>query len=265
MVDKNQATILLFSGLDPTGGAGIQADIETITSLGATACSIVTALTVQDTNSVQTYTNVDSTFIEKQARCILDDININCIKVGMLADEKIINVVSTIINDYPEISLIIDPIYSAGGGGELTQLDSFKKLLSELIPKATIITPNSIEARALAAVDNLAECAEYILNTGCQAVLITGTHESGSDVCNTLYSKNQVISNSWPRLPDSYHGSGCTLSSSIAAYLALGQDLESAVYKAQQYTYNTLLNARKIGRRQLIPNRFFAKNNNNDK
>ncbi len=260
MPKNSEANVLVFSGLDPTGGAGIQADIETITSLGAKPCSIITALTVQDTTSVHDYCNVNSQFIAQQARCILNDISIQCIKLGMIADENIIKVIALIVEDNPRIPLVIDPILTAGGGGTLTNSGSYTRLLNDLIPRATIITPNSVEARRLVnGTDNLAECAEYLLKSGCQSVLITGGHENDTDVCNTLYIDNSVINSNWPRLAGQYHGSGCTLSASIAAYIALGQDLESAVYNAQQYTYNTLLDATKVGRGQLIPNRFFAK------
>jgi len=261
MHKTSHANVLVFSGLDPTGGAGIQADIETITSLGANPCSIVTALTVQDTNSVQSCVNVDSSLIEQQALCILNDIPIQCIKLGMIADEKIITVIAEITKQFPEIPLVIDPIFSAGGGGALSNASAFESLKNELIPRASIVTPNSIEARQIAqGIDDLAKCAENILETGCRAALITGTHEDSDEVCNTLYITGHTISNNWPRLPKEYHGSGCTLSSSIAVFLALGQDIESAVTNAQQYTYNTLLNAKKIGHGQLIPNRFFSQN-----
>jgi len=261
MLKIDQANVLVFSGLDPTGGAGIQADIETLTSLGAKPCSIVTALTVQDTNSVQSYVNVDSSLIKQQALCILNDIPIQCIKLGMIADDKIITIIAEITKQFPEIPLVIDPIFSAGGGGSLSNTAAFESLITELVPRASIITPNSIEARQLAqGIDELAKCAENILETGCQSVLITGTHEDSAEVCNTLYISGHSISKNWPRLPEEYHGSGCTLSSSIAAFLALSQDIESAVTNAQQYTYNTLLNAKKIGHGQLIPNRFFDHN-----
>jgi len=259
MSNKTHANVLLFSGLDPTGGAGIQADIETITSLGAKPCSIITALTVQDTSAVHSVINIDSDVINQQARCLLNDIPIQCIKLGMIADEKIIRVIAAIIRDNPKISVVLDPIWSAGGGGALSNSSAYELLISELVPHATIITPNSLEARQLASgIQNLTKCAEYLLSTGCQSVLITGSHEHTHDVCNTLYKDNKIISKSWPRLPNNYHGSGCTLSSSIAAFLALDQDLESAVTNAQQYTYNTLLNATQIGLGQLIPNRFFS-------
>ncbi|MFV1982597.1 MAG: bifunctional hydroxymethylpyrimidine kinase/phosphomethylpyrimidine kinase [Thiohalomonadales bacterium] len=259
MLKNTHANVLVFSGLDPTGGAGIQADIETITSLGAKPCSIITALTVQDTNTVQSYSNVDSKFIKQQALCILNDIPIQCIKLGMIADEEIINVIADIITDYPNIPMVIDPVLTAGGGGNLTNDTAFNCLLTKLIPKASIITPNSMEARALVSgTINLNKCAEYLLSLGCQSVLITGGHEESNDVCNTLYMENQIISKKWPRLPAEFHGSGCTLSSSIATFVAMGLDIESAVYNAQQYTYNTLLNAKKIGHGQLIPNRFYS-------
>ncbi|MFV2060097.1 MAG: hydroxymethylpyrimidine/phosphomethylpyrimidine kinase [Gammaproteobacteria bacterium] len=258
------ATVLVFSGLDPTGGAGIQADIETILSLGAKPCSIITALTVQDTISVHKYSTVESDFIAQQARCILNDISINCIKIGMIASEEIITEILSIVSDFPKIPLVIDPIWSAGGGGALSNSKTYNRLLTELIPRASIVTPNSVEARKLVpSAKNLEECADNLLSNGCKSVLITGAHEDSSDVCNTFYSKDHIIPQNWPRLAQNYHGSGCTLSSSIAAFIAMGQDLESAVYNAQQYTYNTLLNACKIGRGQLIPNRFFSSGNKN--
>ncbi len=257
MLNKKQANLLVFSGLDPSGGAGIQADIETITSLGAKPCSIITALTVQDTRAVQTYINVDSQLIEQQARCILDDIAIHCFKLGMIADQKIIDVIVKIVKDYPKIPLVIDPIYVAGGGGALSDSTAYQQLITKLLPLASIITPNSIEARQIAlGSDNLAECAEYIIKTGCQSVLITGSHENSVEVSNTLYFNKQVITHNWPRLEHDYHGSGCTLAASVATYIAQGQSIESAVYNAQQYTYNTLLNANKVGLGQLLPNRF---------
>ncbi len=262
MPKNNDANVLVFSGLDPTGGAGIQADIETITSLGAKPCSIITALTIQDTTSVHDYCNVNSEFIARQARCILNDIPIQCIKLGMIADENTIKEIVSIVEDNPEIPLVIDPIFAAGGGRTLTNSNSYTRLLNDLIPKASIVTPNSVEARKLVTgTDNLAKCAEYLLSSGCKSVLITGGHENNIDVCNTLYIDNNITSRRWPRLTGEYHGSGCTLSSSIAAYIALGHKLESAVYKAQQYTYNTLLDAKKIGLGQLIPNRFYSSRN----
>jgi len=253
------ANVLVFSGLDPTGGAGVQADIETITSLGVQACSVITALTVQDTTNVKSYVNVENQLIARQAQCILNDIPIHCIKLGMIADENIITVIHDIVIENPDIPLVIDPIFLAGGGTALSNTQAYEHLISDLIPHASIITPNSNEARQLTTENNnLNKCAEILLNRGCQSVLITGGHEISENVCNTLYIEKQIINEKWTRLSGEYHGSGCTLSSSIAAYIALGQDLKSAVYNAQHYTYNTLLYAKKIGQGQLIPNRFFA-------
>jgi len=261
MSNRSHANVLVFSGLDPTGGAGLQADIETITSIGATACSIVTAVTVQDTTSVQAVHSIDSRFIGQQARCILNDIDIQCFKLGMIAEVEIINELVAIIKANPDIPLVIDPIFSAGGGGDLSNNTVYQQLKSELFPYATIITPNSMEARQLSGQHDLKDCAQYLLDYGCQSVLITGSHEQSIEVCNTLYYQDQQIESNWPRLPDNYHGSGCTLSSSIAAFIALDFELDTAVYKAQQYTYNTLLNAKKKGLGQLIPDRFYATNN----
>jgi hydroxymethylpyrimidine/phosphomethylpyrimidine kinase len=157
-------------------------------------------------------------------------------------------------------------VLASGRGDELASEDMLAAIRELLIPQTTIITPNSIEARRLAAEEtadgedhpDLAECARRILDSGCEYVLITGTHENTGEVVNTLYGSEGVVrSDSWPRLPGSYHGSGCTLASALAATIANGVEMEEAVRDAQEYTWQSLKLAFRPGMGQHIPDRLF--------
>jgi hydroxymethylpyrimidine/phosphomethylpyrimidine kinase len=251
--------VLCFSGLDPTGGAGIQADIETIASLGAHPAAIITALTVQDTISVKRFEAVDSLLLVEQARAILEDMPVAAIKIGMLASRGVIEAIHGILIDYPDIPVVLDPVLTAGGGGQLMDDDAIDALVELLLPQTTVLTPNSNEARALApTADNLAACAEALLDRGCDYVLITGGHEPTAGIINSLYSNHRELEQlDWQRLPHQYHGSGCTLASGIAALLALGLDPVMACNEAQEFTWESLKHARRIGMGQHIPNRLF--------
>lgn len=251
--------VLCFSGLDPTGGAGIQADIETIACMGAHPAPIITALTVQDTVTVKRFEAVSSLLLVEQARTILEDIPVAAIKIGMLANRAIIEAIHSILMDYPTIPVVLDPVLKGGGGGGLLEEDALDALIELLLPQITVLTPNSMEARTLATnADNLPACAESLLDKGCQYVLITGGHENTEGIINTLYSNHRELEQTdWQRLPDEYHGSGCTLAAAIAALLAQGLDPVVAVNEAQAYTWESLKTAHRIGMGQLIPNRLF--------
>jgi len=256
---SNMPTVLCFSGLDPTGGAGIQADIETIASMGAHPAPVVTALTVQDTSSVKRFESVDSLLLVEQARTVLEDMPIAAIKIGMLANRAIIEAIHSILVDYPDIPVVLDPVLKGGGGGDLLASDALDALLELLVPQTTILTPNSIEARVLAKdADSLPACAESLLDKGCDYVLITGGHESTEGIVNTLYSNHRELEQTeWTRLPHEYHGSGCTLASAITAMLALGIDPVTATHEAQTFTWEALKSANRMGMGQFIPNRLF--------
>ncbi len=251
--------VLCFSGLDPTGGAGIQADIETITSMGAHPAPIITALTVQDTSRVRRFEPVNSLLLVEQARSILEDMPVAGIKIGMLANRAIIEAIHSILIDYPDIPVVLDPIVNAGGGGQLLDENGLDALLELLVPQTTVLTPNSVEARILARdADTLSACAESLLDRGCRYVLITGSHETTEGVVNTLYSNHRELEQTdWQRLPHQYHGSGCTLAAAIAAMLAQGLDPVMAANEAQTFTWESLKHAHRLGMGQLIPNRLF--------
>lgn len=251
--------VMCFSGLDPTGGAGIQADIEAINSMGAHAAPIITAHTVQNTHDVLRFENSDPMLLVEQARAVLDDMDVQAFKLGMLGDTAIIEAVHTILNDNPELPVVFDPVLTAGGGKNLTGTDSTTAIRNLILPLTTILTPNSLEARKLApSADTLNACASALQDDGCDYVLITGTHEQSEDVVNTLYNNHRVMETfHWDRLEHEYHGSGCTLAASIAGLVAHGLEPFTAINEAQSYTWHSLESAYQLGKGQRIPNRFF--------
>jgi hydroxymethylpyrimidine/phosphomethylpyrimidine kinase len=181
----------------------------------------------------------------------------------MLGDVSVIEAIHSILQDYSDIPVICDPVLTAGGGSELSHADSVEALRSLILPLTTILTPNSIEARDLAkGADSLAACANALQETGCEYVLITGTHEQTDEVENTLFTNHRVMETFyWKRLPHDYHGSGCTLAAGIAALIAHGLDPFTAIHEAQEFTWQSLLHANPIGKGQWIPNRFFWTDN----
>jgi hydroxymethylpyrimidine/phosphomethylpyrimidine kinase len=257
--------VLTFSASDPSGGAGMQADLLTLASMGCHPLSVITALTVQDTLGVESVLPIDADWVADQARQLLEDMPVDAFKLGVLGSVESIAAIAEIVSDYPDVPLILDPVLASGRGDELATGEMTRALRELLLPQTTILTPNSVEARRLADVDDddddapsLADCAARLVAQGCEYVLITGTHENTPKVVNTLYGKDGVVrTDSWPRLPETYHGSGCTLASAIAAMLANGLDLADAVREAQDYTWHTLQKAYRPGMGQWLPDRLF--------
>lgn len=257
--------VLVFAATDPSGGAGVQADIMTLSSMGCHPLSCVTAVSVQDTMGVEDVFPLDPEWVADQARCVLEDMPVAAFKIGVLGSVEAIAVIAEVVSDYPEVPLVLDPVLTSGRGDELATEDMISAMRELLIPQSTIITPNSLEARRLTADEaeeqdhpSLAECARRLAATGCEYVLITGTHENTPQVVNTLYNKEGVLrSDSWERLPGHYHGSGCTLASAIAAAVANGLAIEEAVRDAQEYTWQALKSAFRPGMGQHIPDRLF--------
>jgi hydroxymethylpyrimidine/phosphomethylpyrimidine kinase len=255
--------VLVFAASDPSGGAGLQADIMTLSSMGCHPLSVITAVTVQDTMGVDDVSPIDAEWVADQARCVLEDMPVAAFKIGLLGSLEQIAAIAEVVSDYPDVPLILDPVLASGRGDELVPEETMHALKELLIPQSTIITPNSLEARRLAAEEgedalDLAECARRIIAGGCEYVLVTGTHENTPQVVNTLYSQEGVVrADSWQRLPGSYHGSGCTLASAIAATIANGLEIADAVKDAQEYTWQTLKAAFRPGMGQHIPDRLF--------
>ena len=257
--------VMTFAATDPSGGAGLQADLLTIASMGCHPLSVVTAVTVQDTSGVDDVLPIDPEWVADQARAMLEDVPVAAFKIGLLGSVENIAAIAEVLADYPDIPLVLDPVLASGRGDELANDDMLDAMRELLIPQTTILTPNSMEARRLAMNEDneeddptLEECAKRILSMGCEYVLITGTHEQTPKVINTLYSERGVISSdSWARLPGIYHGSGCTLAAAIAALLAQGVDVPEAVKEAQEYTWQTLNAGFRPGMGQHIPDRLF--------
>ncbi len=264
--DISLPVVMTIAGSDPTGGAGIQADIEAISSMGCHATAVVTTITVQDTTNVLHFTPQDAELVIQQARAILEDVSVETIKLGMLGNGEIAEAVHTLLLDYPDIPVVFDPIIRAGGGTQLADEELCDVMVNLLLPLATITTPNSLEARLLAPeADNLDACAMALLDHGTQYVLLTGSHEKTENVANTLYGNHRKLKRfTWERLDGNYHGSGCTLSSAIAALLAQGHEPLSTIDEAQHYTWQTLKHAYRIGMGQYIPNRFYWANDDQD-
>ncbi|WP_153130028.1 bifunctional hydroxymethylpyrimidine kinase/phosphomethylpyrimidine kinase [Dechloromonas hortensis] len=256
--------VLVFAASDPSCGAGVQADILTLASLGCHPLTALTALTVQDTVGVQSVHPVAAELLEQQARTVLEDMPVAAFKIGVLGSVENVVTVAEILSDYPEIPLIFDPVLASGRGDEFSGEEIISAMRELLLPQTTLLTPNAPEARRLAESDDdesepsIDVCAQRLIEMGAQYVLITGTHESTPQVVNTLYGPQGVIRrDSWERLPGSYHGSGCTLASAITGCIAGGASIEDAVRDAQDYTWQTLKNGFHAGMGQLIPDRFF--------
>jgi hydroxymethylpyrimidine/phosphomethylpyrimidine kinase len=255
--------VLTFAASDPSGGAGMQADILTLASMGCHPLSVLTAITVQDTMGVEGIQALDPDWVADQARCLLQDMPVDAFKIGVLGSVENIAVIAEILSDYPDVPLVLDPVLASGRGDEFASEEMMHAMRELLLPQTTILTPNSMEARRLAEVDDdeelaLDACAERLIEMGAAHVLVTGTHEATAQVVNTLYGKGGVMrTDSWQRLPGSYHGSGCTLAAAIAAMLANGLDLPEAVREAQDYTWHTLEKAYRPGMGQFLPDRLF--------
>ena len=254
--------VLAFAASDPTGGAGLQADLLTLASLGCHPLSVLTGLTAQDTLGVESLLAIEPDWVASQARRVLADIPVAAFKLGVLGSARNAQVIATILTEYPRPPVVLDPVLASGRGDALADTESIQVMRSALLPRTMVLTPNSIEARRLAGAPpdaDLAGCARELTRLGCRYVLVTGTHEPGAQVVNTLYdARGEVRTDRWRRLPASYHGSGCTLASALAALLAKGLDVEPAVRQAQDYTWQALAAGFRPGNGQHLPDRFFA-------
>ena len=257
--------VLVFAATDPSGGAGLQADLLTLSSMGCHPLSVVTGITVQDTTGVEDILAMDAEWVVDQARCILEDVPVAVFKLGVLGSVEIIAAIAEIVADYPEVPLVLDPVLTSGRGDELANEEMLEALRDLILPQTSLVTPNVMELMRLAYDEapeeerpDYARAAMEVLESGCEFVLVTGTHAPGVQVVNTLYGREGIIrSDRWERLPGSYHGSGCTLSSAIAASLAQGLPIPEAVAEAQDYTWQTLKEGYRLGMGQIIPDRLF--------
>lgn len=254
----SRPVVLCFSGHDPSGGAGIQADIEAIASHRCHAASIVTALTEQDSRNVKKLIPQRPEDIVSQAETLLTDFKVAAFKIGLIGDVGVAQAIARVLRQYPNIPVVLDPVLAAGGGTELAGRQLIDVIVSELLPLTTLLTPNSDEARRLSSQTDLADCAQWLQQRGAEYVLVTGSHENSELVHNRLFMPDNLDQTfNWERLPHHYHGSGCTLASAIAALLAQGLDMFTAVNEAQEFTWQSLAAAYLPGHGQHNPDRLF--------
>ena len=252
-------TVLCFSGLDPSGGAGLQADIEAIGQSGAHAAIACTALTIQNSQQVFGFEATSKQLLLAQANAVVGDLPIKAVKSGMLGTTDNIAALAEFLRTHPDYLYVLDPVLVANSGGSLGNQETLVKAFVELIPLATVITPNTVELRALTGEENLEQATQKLFEMGAQAVLVKGGHEDTPDyIRNALYVHGEMITESkCPRLAGEYHGSGCSLASFIAGRLALGDQLKIAVQHAETWLFGVLKNAETpIEGGQKIPKRF---------
>lgn len=254
------ATVLTFAASDPSGGAGLQADLLTIAALGGHPLSVLTGYTVQDTRGVERLVAIEAADVAAQARCVLADVPAAAFKIGVVASAANCEAIAAVLDEHPDVPLILDPVLASGRGDALGEGSVPEAICRLLVPRATVVTPNSIEARRLAGDGDASPvaCARRLLDLGCGHVLLTGTHEDTAEVVNTLYAPQGVLrEDRWTRLEGEFHGSGCTLATALATALANGVDLVEAVGDAQEYTWRTLDAGFRPGSGQSLPDRFF--------
>lgn len=256
--------VLCFSGLDPSGGAGLQADIESIGLAGSHAAIACTAITVQNSQMVFGFEPVSAELLCQQATAVLDDLPVKAIKSGMLGTVDNIHALTALFTHKIPTGtpFVLDPVLVANSGGSLGDKTTLVQAFNELLPFATLITPNTHELRALSGESDLHLAAKKLCTNGVQAVLVKTSHDFDSgDIEQFLYIDGQIVHTSiLPRLSGEFHGSGCSLASYIAGRLALGEPLIAAVQNADRWIQGVLKHADaphpNDPKAQLIPRRF---------
>jgi hydroxymethylpyrimidine/phosphomethylpyrimidine kinase len=245
--------VLIIAGSDSGGGAGIQADIKTVTALGGFAMTAVTAITVQNTLGVTGIHPIPLDLVSAQARAVLDDIGADTIKTGMLGTVQMVETVSGLIDAYSAIPAIIDPVMIAKGGHPLLEAKGIAAIRDLLVPRATLLTPNAPEAAALTglsveSLDDLRRAGEALLKLGAKAILMKGGHLAGDRVTDLLVTLDGETLFEGPRIQTRHtHGTGCTLASACATGLAQGLTLPEAVRRARAYVVEAMRTAPGLG------------------
>jgi hydroxymethylpyrimidine/phosphomethylpyrimidine kinase len=251
--------VLCFSGADPTGGAGIQADIEAIASNGAHCAPVITCVTVQDTINVTEFVPMPPDLVAAQAHAVLEDMPVKAIKIGMIGTAENAEAIASILRQYPKLPVVYDPVFSSENNGQLSQPDLVSTVLANILPLTTVLTPNIFEVHRLSpGADTPAAAALGLLESDCDYILLTGTHSKTTDVVHSLFANHRELKTfHYPRLPGKFHGCGCTLAASLSALIAQDMPMINAVHQALDYTYKTLQHARQLGMGQMHPNRLF--------
>jgi len=247
MEAKKIKTVLSIAGSDPSGGAGIQADLKTFSYFGVYGMSVVTALTAQNSKSVKGIYDISPDFVRMQLESVAEGAEIDAVKTGMLASSRTAETVSEWIKASEVRFVVVDPVFVATSGTSLTEKGAVNVYINSLFPLSTVVTPNIPEAEALTnmkieSVDDMRKSAEIIFKSGPQYVLLKGGHLKG-DITDVLFDGKEFYFFRSPRIESgSYHGTGCTLSSAVAAGLALGEDINTAVNRGIEYVRSTIKN-----------------------
>jgi hydroxymethylpyrimidine/phosphomethylpyrimidine kinase len=240
-------SVLTIAGFDGSGGAGIQADIKTTSALGCFSTSVLTALPVQNTQGVRAIYPIPVEAVSDQIKAILDDIFPDAIKIGMVHTPQLVETIVTTLSQYKSIPIVFDPVMVATSGHRLIEEETIKAITEQLFPIADVITPNMDEASILAdmpveTLDDLYIAGNKIKQLGCKSILLKGGHQESSSITSLFYDeyeKYHAFTTSKFNTHNT-HGSGCTLSSAIAAYIAQGKTLYDAVSLGQQYVYQAI-------------------------
>lgn len=253
---KSRPHVLVISGLDPSGGAGIQADIQAITALGCHPLPVLSCLTVQDTQNVYGACAIDPEMIRQQLQKLASDCPIHAIKTGAMGGAEVVDVLVEFLADHRGIPLITDPVIKAAGGGDLADEALIERMKSRLFAHAEMLTPNGIELELLGNSSDPTEAANTLLNSGCHSVLATGGHGTGEKIINTLHKKGRTPKEfQVDRIGGEYHGTGCTLAASIAAGRASGLKISPSIGQAQNFVSHAIRNALRVGKGQPVPDR----------
>jgi hydroxymethylpyrimidine/phosphomethylpyrimidine kinase len=249
----SKGRVLVIAGSDSGGGAGVQADIKTVTALGGYAATAITAITVQNTLGVTGVHPIAVEVVEAQARAVLDDIGVDAIKTGMLGDVATVEAVARVLDGAVGALAVIDPVMVAKGGAALLAPEAVEAVGRVLVRRAALLTPNAPEAEALTgmrveATDDLRRAGEALLKLGARAVLMKGGHIAGERVVDLLITPDSETAFEGERIETRHtHGTGCTLASACAVGLAQGMDLTAAVARAWDYVHEAMLRAPGLG------------------
>lgn len=263
-------SVLTIAGSDSGGGAGIQADLKTFSALGCYGTSAITAITVQNTLGIKAIHQIPPEIVKAQIKAVMDDIKPTAIKIGMIYSPELARTIALTLKDYPEVPIIFDPVMVSTSGYRLIESDTIAIFQQELFPLASLITPNLDEAEILAkmkiqTVDDMKQAASRISNSKCKAVLVKGGHMKGPNLVDVYLDNKghyQIFKSVAIQTPNT-HGTGCTLSAAIAAFVALGDELPKAIEKAKQYVAQAIVTGQdvKTGEGKGPLNHFFnAKN-----
>jgi hydroxymethylpyrimidine/phosphomethylpyrimidine kinase len=240
--------VLTIAGFDGSGGAGIQADLKTISALGCYATSVLTALPIQNTCGVKSIFSIPLEVVHAQLDTVLEDILPDAIKIGMVPTPELVTMIAKTLKHYPSIPIVLDPVMVSTSGFEMIRPATIEAMIEHLFPITTLVTPNINEAAILSgmtvdSVEHMALAGSRLMEIGCNALLLKGGHLKGNQLTSMYFNKEEDPTSYFSDKIETMntHGTGCTLSSSIASFLARGETLKNAIFLANEYVYQAIL------------------------